>query len=96
MTAPRHSRGDGIGEADGTGRRLGFGGCDDLEHIGPFKMMVGIGGLRGIRAVRGDDESVVGMDESGLLNGMIPRAGMAPRRSVVCMVGVTPGWRRVV
>ena len=59
-------------------------------------MPVGIGGLRRIGAGRGDDESVVGMDEPGLINGMVsgagPPGGVASRRPVALdLVGVGAG-----
>lgn len=96
MTASRHSRGNGIGEADGTRRRLGFLRCNDLQHIGPFEVVIGIDGLRVIRAGRGDNEPVVCMDKPGLVNGMVSGArtpcGMTSRGSVVCMIGDVSGW----
>ena len=64
-------------------------------------MFVGIGGLRRIGAGRRDDESVVGMNEPGLINGVIagagPPGGVASRRSVALgVIGVGAGWSRVI
>lgn len=67
MTAVRHPWRHGIGEANRAGCRLGFGRGDDLEDIGPVEMLVGVAGQWSIASVRVDDESIVGMDESGMI-----------------------------
>ena len=80
---------------------MGFSGRNDLEHICPIDMVIGIGGLGGICTARRNDESVVGMDEPGLVDGVVPGAGspgrVTPRRSVIArVVSVVAGWGRVI
>ncbi len=64
MAAASHASGHGIAEANGAGRRLGFGRCDNLKHVRPVKVLVGIDGLGAIVARWRDYEAVIGMDES--------------------------------
>ena len=101
MTASGHSRGDGFRKADGTGSRLGFGRGNDLEDVCPVDMIVGIGGLGGIRAGRRNDESVISVNEPGFVDGVVPGAGspgrVTPCRSVIAgVVGVVAGRGRVI
>jgi hypothetical protein len=87
VTAVCHPRSHGLGKANRAGGRLGFGGCYDLEHIGPVEMYVGVGSLPGVVALGRDNEAIVGMNVSGLVGSVVARP---PGRvaSVVPVVGV--------
>lgn len=63
MTAASHARGDGVAETYGAGRCLGFGRGNDLEHVGPVEVLIGVDSLSAIIARWRDYEAIIGMNK---------------------------------
>jgi hypothetical protein len=85
-----HARGDRGAQTNWTRRFLGDGRCQNLQDVVPVQMDVGIYTLRAVVSTRIDNEAVVCVDESCLVDGMVARAE-APGRSASGASGVAVG-----
>lgn len=99
MSTVCHPRCYWFAKADWTRCGLRLGRRNDLLDVIPVEMLVSIPGLCGIVLGWVDYETVVGMNELGLVNGMIPRtrspSWLSPSRSTLTTaVGIVVGMTK--
>ena len=75
MTTLSHAGSDGLRKTDRAGCLLRLGASQNLQHVGPVEVLVGIVGVGGIVAARGDYEPIVGVDVASLIGSMVAGAG---------------------
>ncbi|KAL1841338.1 hypothetical protein VTK73DRAFT_3504 [Phialemonium thermophilum] len=74
VPASRHPRSDRFRQADGTRGLLGLGAGQDLQHVGPVEVLVGVDSVLRVVAGRRDHEAVVCVDVAGLVGGVVAGA----------------------